>query len=113
MVIAAVARLVGSALQLGLETAMALALGLAVGSVAALRERLLPGAMVAARYALRLGITLLGARLTVGQLLATGLGSVVAIVVTVSAALLLGSWLARRFGLVPPMSVLITVGMAI
>ena len=113
MVIAVVARLVGSALRLGLETAMALALGLAVGSVAAVRDRLLPGAMVAARYALRLGVTLLGARLTVGQLLATGLGSVVAIVVTVSAALLLGSWLARRFGLVPPLSVLITVGMAI
>jgi uncharacterized integral membrane protein (TIGR00698 family) len=111
--VAAVARLVGSALQLGLETAVALVLGLAVGAVAAVRERLLPGASLAARYALRAGIALLGARLTVDQLLATGLGSVVAIVVTVSAALVLGTWLARRLGLVPPLSALITVGMAI
>ena len=88
-------------------------LGLAIGAPAAIRERLLPGASLAARYALRIGITLLGARLTIGQLLGTGLGSVLAIVVTVSAALLLGTWLARRFGLVPPLSALITVGMAI
>ncbi len=88
-------------------------LGLAIGAPAAFRERLLPGASLAARYALRIGITLLGARLTIGQLLGTGLGSAVAIVVTVSTALLLGTWLARRFGLVPPLSALITVGMAI
>ena len=92
---------------------MALLLGLAIGAPAAIRERLLPGASLAARYALRIGITLLGARLTIGQLLGTGLGSVIAIVVTVSAALLLGTWLARRFGLVPPLSALLTVGMAI
>jgi uncharacterized integral membrane protein (TIGR00698 family) len=111
--VAAIARLLGSALQLGLDTAVALLLGLAIGAVASVRERLLPGASLAARYALRVGITLLGARLTLGQLLETGLGSVVAIVVTVSAALVLGTWLARRFGLVPPLSVLITAGMAI
>jgi uncharacterized integral membrane protein (TIGR00698 family) len=68
---------------------------------------------VAARYALRIGITLLGARLTVGQLLATGGSSIVAIVVIVTSALLLGAWWARRLGLVPPLSALITVGMAI
>jgi uncharacterized integral membrane protein (TIGR00698 family) len=49
----------------------------------------------------------------VGQLVATGASSIVAIVVTVMSALLLGAWLARRLGLVPPLSVLITVGMAI
>jgi uncharacterized integral membrane protein (TIGR00698 family) len=51
--------------------------------------------------------------LTVGQLLATGGSSIVAIIVTVTSALLLGAWLARRLGLVPPLSALITVGMAI
>ena len=73
----------------------------------------LPGATVAARYALRIGITLLGARLTVGQLLATGGSSVLAIIVVVASALVLGTVLARRLGLVPPLSALITVGMAI
>ena len=113
MLVAVAARLAGSALQLGLETALALALGLVLGAVPALRAWTLPGATLAARYALRIGITLLGARLTVGQLLATGGSSVVAIVVTVTSALVLGTWLARRLGLVPPLSALITVGMAI
>ena len=111
--IAAVARLAGSALQLGLETAIALVLGLAVGAIVGLRDRLIPGATLASRYALRIGITLLGARLTLDQLLGTGAGSVLAIVVVVSAALILGTWLARRLGLVPPLSALVTVGMAI
>jgi uncharacterized integral membrane protein (TIGR00698 family) len=108
-----VARLAGSAAQLGLETAISLALGLAVGAIPGVRERALPGASVAARYALRIGITLLGARLTLGQLLATGRVSLVAIIVVVATALVLGTWLARRLGLVPPLSALITVGMAI
>lgn len=84
-----------------------------MGGVVALRERLIPGATLASRYALRVGITLLGARLTLGQLLATGAGSIVAIVLVVSTALVLGTWLARRLRLVPPLSALITVGMAI
>ncbi|HEX7347704.1 MAG TPA: putative sulfate exporter family transporter, partial [Candidatus Limnocylindrales bacterium] len=113
LAIAAIARFAGSTLQLGLETAVALVIGLAVGSVVGLRDRLIPGATVASRYALRVGITLLGARLTLGQLLATGAGSIVAIVVVVSTALVLGAWLARRLGLVPPLSALVTVGMAI
>ena len=107
------ARLGGSALQLGLETAIALALGLALGAIPAVHGAALPGATLAARYALRIGITLLGARLTVGQLLATGGSSVLAIVVVVASALLLGTMLARRLGLMPPLSALITVGMAI
>ena len=111
--IAAVARLAGSALQLGLETAIALVLGLAVGAIVGLRDRLIPGATLASRYALRVGITLLGARLTLDQLLANGSSSVLAIIVVVSAALILGTWLARRLGLVPPLSALVTVGMAI
>ena len=90
-----------------------MALGLAVGALVLLREHVIPGATLAARYALRLGITLLGARLTVGQLLATGGSSVLAIVVVVSTALLIGTWLAARLGLRPPLSALVTVGMAI
>jgi uncharacterized integral membrane protein (TIGR00698 family) len=88
-------------------------LGLLLGAAAEIRARLLPGATLAARYALRVGITLLGARLTLGQLLATGAGSVVAIALIVTVGLLLGTWLARRLGIVPPLSALITVGMAI
>jgi uncharacterized membrane protein YadS len=113
VLVAAAARFVGSVLQLGLETAVALALGLAVGSAAPVRAVLLAGAAPAARLALRIGIMLLGARLTLGQLLETGGASVVAIVAVVTAGLLLGTMLARRFGVRPPLSALITVGMAI
>jgi len=111
--VAAVARLIGSALQLGLETALALVLGLTVGAAASIRPRLIPGATLASRYALRIGITLLGARLTLGQLLATGAASILGIVLVVGVALVLGTWLARRLAVVAPLSALITVGMAI
>ncbi len=87
--------------------------GLAVGAAASIRPRLIPGATLASRYALRIGITLLGARLTLGQLLATGAASIVGIVLVVGVALVLGTWLARRLAVVPPLSALITVGMAI
>jgi uncharacterized integral membrane protein (TIGR00698 family) len=81
--------------------------------VASIRSRLVPGATLASRYALRIGITLLGARLTLGQLFATGAASIVGIAFVVMVALVLGTWLARRLDLVPPLSALITVGMAI
>jgi len=113
VIVAAAARVVGATLQLGLETAVALALGLAVGSAAPVRAVLLAGAAPAARFALRVGITLLGARLTLGQLIETGGASVVAIVAVVAVGLLLGTALARRFGVRSPLSALITVGMAI
>jgi uncharacterized integral membrane protein (TIGR00698 family) len=111
--VAVVARLIGTSLQLGLETAIALAVGLVIGSIGAVRAALLPGAALAAGYALRVGIMLLGARLTLGQLVETGGASLLAIVAVVTVALALGTWLARRLGVRPPLSVLITVGMAI
>ena len=113
VLVAVVARLVGSALQLGLETAVALAIGLAVGSMASVRAALLAGAAPAARFALRVGIALLGARLTLGQLIETGGTSVVAIMAVVTVGLLLGTVAARRLGVPAPLSALITVGMAI
>jgi uncharacterized integral membrane protein (TIGR00698 family) len=113
VVVAAVARLVGMSLQLGLETALALAIGLAIGSLPPVRTVLVGGAGIAARFALQVGITLLGARLTVGQLLATGAASFVAIASVVTVGLVLGTMAARRIGVRPPLSALITVGMAI
>jgi uncharacterized integral membrane protein (TIGR00698 family) len=113
VLVAAGARFVGTALQLGLETAVALAIGLAVGSAPAIRSVLVTGAGLAARFALRVGITLLGARLTVGQLIETGGASVLAVVAIVTVGLLLGTALARRLGVQPPLSDLISVGMAI
>ncbi len=58
-------------------------------------------------------MALLGARLTLGQVVETGGSSLIAIIVVVSVALGLGIWLARRVGVMPPLAWLIAVGMAI
>lgn len=112
-VVALAARFLELRLDLGLGTALALAIGLAVGSVARVRAVLLAGSALAARSALRVGIVLLGARLTVQQVVETGASSVLAIVAVVTVALVLGTWLAGRLRVASPLSVLITVGMAI
>lgn len=78
-----------------------------------MRAPLAAGAALAARVALRVGVALLGARLTLGQVVETGGSSVVAIVIVVSVALGVGVWLARRVGVIPPLAWLIAVGMAI
>jgi uncharacterized integral membrane protein (TIGR00698 family) len=111
--LAVVARALGPAIGAGVETVAALVLGVAVGTVGGLRRVLRPGAALVARVALRTGIMLLGARLTLGQVVETGGASLVAIVVVVMVALALGRMLARRVGVVPPLAWLITVGMAV
>ena len=113
VLVAAGARLVGTWAGVGIDTALALVLGLAVGAVTPWRGPLRPGAAVAARIGLRAGVALLGARLTLGQVVETGGSSIVAIVVVVSVALALGLWLASRVGVAAPLSWLVTVGMAI
>ena len=111
--LAALARVLGTASGVGVETALALALGLAAGSVGSVRAVVRPGAAIAARIALRVGITLLGARLTLDQVAATGGASIAAITVVVGTALVVGTIAARPLGVVAPLSWLVTVGMAI
>ena len=111
--LAALARVIGTASGVGIDTALALVLGLAVGSVGSIRALVRPGAALAARVALRVGITLLGARLTLDQVAATGGASIAAIAVVVGTALVVGTLVARPLGVVAPLSWLVTVGMAI
>lgn len=116
--IAVAARLLGTWIGIGIDTALALLLGLAVGGIAGgilgqWRGAFGPGAALAARVALRLGVALLGARLTLGQVLETGGSSVLAIVAVVATALAMGALFARRAGVMFPLSWLITAGMAI
>ena len=113
MLIAGAARVLGTWVGIGIETAIALVVGLAIGTIVPLRAPLAAGAALAARVALRVGVALLGARLTLDQVVETGGSSIVAIVVVVSVALVLGLWLARWVGVIPPLAWLIAVGMAI
>ncbi len=61
-------------------------------------ERTRPGIDLATRGVLRLGVGLLGARITVAQVASLGLMPVALVVTAVAATIGCGLWLARRFG---------------
>jgi uncharacterized integral membrane protein (TIGR00698 family) len=111
--LAIAARLLADAIGLGIETALALALGLAIGSVGGVRTYLLPGAGVAARQLLRAGVAFLGARLTLAAVLEGGSAAIVGAAVIVILGLVLGITLARQLALPGRLGWLIGVGMAI
>jgi uncharacterized integral membrane protein (TIGR00698 family) len=71
------------------------------------------GAGVAGRQLLRIGVALLGARLTLGAVLEGGLAAIVAAVLVVGIGLILGIGLARQIALPWRLGWLIGVGMAI
>ena len=110
---AVAARVIADALGAGIETALALLLGLALGSVPAVRGAVLAGARSAARQLLRIGVALLGARLTIGAVLEGGSAAILGAAVIVTVGLGLGIWLARRMDLPGRLGLLIAVGMAI
>lgn len=58
-----------------------------------------PGIDLCSRTVLRLGVGLLGARITAAQIVALGWPTALTVVVAVVATLSLGAWLAPRFGL--------------
>ena len=111
--IALVARWLTAAIGLGIETALALVLGVAVGSVPAIRPQLLAGARLAARTLLRVGVALLGARLTLAAIIEGGAAAAVGAAVIVVVGLGVTAWLARRAGLSTRLGWLVAAGMAI
>jgi uncharacterized integral membrane protein (TIGR00698 family) len=58
-----------------------------------------PGIDFASRAVLRVGVALLGARVTLAQIESLGFTPVITVVTGVATTILLGWWLARRFGL--------------
>ena len=87
--------------------------GLVVGTVRVIRPAILPGAKVAGRTLLRVGVALLGARLTLGAVLEGGIAAVLGATIIVVLGLGLGLRLARRLALSGRLGVLIAAGMAI
>jgi uncharacterized integral membrane protein (TIGR00698 family) len=77
------------------------------------REWLRPGVRPVARYVLRVGVALLGARLTLQAVIDGGLAASVAVVVIVALGLLLGGWAARTLIRPERLGWLIAVGMAV
>jgi uncharacterized integral membrane protein (TIGR00698 family) len=58
-----------------------------------------PGIEFCARTLLRIGVALLGARITLAQIGQLGMGPLATAVIAVASAIALGAWLARRLGL--------------
>jgi uncharacterized integral membrane protein (TIGR00698 family) len=96
------------------EVTVAILLGLVVGRSSAIRSpTLAPGLKFAAERLLRLGIVLLGAKLSIQQILAIGVPAVAIIVVTMAAAITVVLGLARATSIDGRLAILLAVGAAV
>jgi uncharacterized integral membrane protein (TIGR00698 family) len=93
---------------------IAIAVGIVVGQVVASRTTTLaPGLTFTSQRILRLGIVLLGARLSFEQIARIGIPATVVVIVTMAAALTLVLVLARLATVEPQLAVLLAVGAAV
>jgi uncharacterized integral membrane protein (TIGR00698 family) len=92
---------------------MAILLGILVNNLFRLPEVLRPGIRFSVVRILRLGIVLLGIRLSIVEAGAIGLKALPVIVGTVLAALAIVTWVSRRVGLTDRLGTLIAVGTSI
>jgi uncharacterized integral membrane protein (TIGR00698 family) len=91
----------------------ALLLGMLVSNVVGGRAALAPGARFAARRVLRVGIVLLGLRISLGLIGDVGWRGVAVAVAAVAFTLPVTVWLGRRLGVSPALSLLIGAGCGI
>jgi len=95
------------------EILVAVLLGLYVGNVFPLSNEIRAGAKFALQRLLRLGIILLGLRLSLQDVAATGLNALVLVIICISVALTLAWFAGRLFKVPPKLAALIGVGTAI
>ncbi len=92
---------------------IAVVVGMVLGNLPLDIERLRPGFAFAGRSVLRIGVVLLGMRLSVGQVGELGLPVILVIVATVFATFFGTQALGRRLGVSGPLSLLIATGYSI
>lgn len=92
---------------------MAIIIGLVVGNVVPLPTWIKPGVTFSLKRLLKLGIILLGIRLSLGAVLEIGLLGLPVIVFCVLGALFVARWLSNRLALSERLGVLIAVGTSI
>ncbi len=92
---------------------MAILLGILVNNIFKLPEALRPGIKFSVVRILRLGIVLLGIRLSIVEAGAIGLKSLPIIIGTISAALLIVTFVSKRVGLTERLGTLVAVGTSI
>jgi uncharacterized integral membrane protein (TIGR00698 family) len=95
------------------EVTVGIALGLVVANVVRLPASVKPGIKLSMGPLLRLGIVLLGARLSFSDVLATGIGALLVILACMAFALAAVMFLARLAGLPPRLAALLAVGTAV
>lgn len=88
-------------------------LGMAVRTALTIPGAALPGIRLAQRPILRWAVAGLGFRLSFGELVRIGAPALVVVLVSTTAALLFGVWIARRLGVPEKMALLLGVGGAI
>jgi uncharacterized integral membrane protein (TIGR00698 family) len=92
---------------------VAILIGLALGNFLTLPGWLKPGITSAVKGVLPIGIVLLGLKLSIVEVGAIGLKALPVILVTIPAAILIVTWMARRLGLPDRLGTLIAVGTSI
>jgi uncharacterized integral membrane protein (TIGR00698 family) len=112
--IAVVARLIASTLPSAVsEILVAVLLGIVVANALPLPATLSPGIRFAVQRVLRLGIILLGARLSLGAVAAIGLGALGLVLVAMAVAFSVALFVGRTIGLPRRLALLIGVGTAV
>jgi uncharacterized integral membrane protein (TIGR00698 family) len=92
---------------------MAILVGLALGNLVKLPKIFQPGIKFGLKKVLRLGIILLGLRLSIGDVLKLGALGIPIVILCIAAGLFFTQWLGRRLKLSPELSTLIGVGTSI
>ena len=115
LAVAAIARLATTIVPPAVsEVTIAVLLGIVAGQTTLGRDAVFaPGIAFTAQRILRLGIVLLGARLSVGQILGIGVPAAVVIAVVMACALALVLGTSRLVGVAPRLAVLLAVGAAV
>ncbi|HET8568126.1 MAG TPA: putative sulfate exporter family transporter [Candidatus Limnocylindria bacterium] len=112
--VAAVSRLAASALPSTVsEVLVAILLGIVVANVAPLPPAVAPGIRFAVQRVLRLGIVLLGARLSLDAVLAVGAGALGLVLATMTVAFAVALLVGRAVGVPRRLALLIGVGSAV
>jgi len=91
----------------------AVIVGAVIGNLDIAADAAAPGLRFAARRLLRVGVVLLGLRLSLGDVAALGIPTLVVVATTVTATFFGTQWLGRRMGLSPSLSLLVATGFSI
>lgn len=92
---------------------IAVTLGVLGATFGRVETSMRPGLKVAAKRVLRIGIVLLGFRLSLGELGELGPGALVSVAIVVVATFFGTQWMARRLGLSPSLGLLMATGYSI